>query len=78
MNVARSWAQEHPGVATYDSLEALAAAGAEAVAISTPADTHSSVTDQAIDWGFRSSATSRSPSTRPRHARQSRSPRRAG
>ena len=32
--------REHPGVALYDSLEALAADGAEAVAISTPAATH--------------------------------------
>ena len=30
---------------TFDSLEALAAAGAEAVAISTPASTHSELTD---------------------------------
>ena len=34
-------AAEHPTVAAFDSLAALAAAGAEAVAISTPADTHS-------------------------------------
>jgi predicted dehydrogenase len=45
-------AEEHPGVATYDSLEALAEAGAEAVAISTPADTHSPLTDQAIELGL--------------------------
>ena len=43
---------EHPGVATFDSLEALAAAGAEAVAISTPADTHSHLTDEALALGL--------------------------
>jgi predicted dehydrogenase len=45
-------AREHPGVAIFDSLEALAAAGAEAVAISTPADTHSALTDAALDLGL--------------------------
>jgi predicted dehydrogenase len=45
-------AEEHPGVEAFDSLEALAAADAEAVAISTPADTHSSVTDQALELGL--------------------------
>jgi predicted dehydrogenase len=45
-------ATEHPGVASFDSLEALAAAGAEAVAISTPADTHSALTDAALDLGL--------------------------
>jgi predicted dehydrogenase len=44
--------REHPGVATFDSLAGLAAAGAEAVAISTPADTHSSLTDEALDLGM--------------------------
>jgi predicted dehydrogenase len=43
---------EHPGVATFDSLEALAAAGAEAVAISTPVRTHSELTDAALDLGL--------------------------
>lgn len=43
---------EHPGVETFDSLEALAAAGAEAVSISTPADTHSDLTDRAITLGL--------------------------
>ena len=43
---------EHPGVAALDSLAALAAAGAEAVAISTPADTHSGLTDEAIALGL--------------------------
>jgi predicted dehydrogenase len=44
--------QEHPGVATLASLSELAAAGAEAVAISTPADTHTALTDQALDLGL--------------------------
>ena len=43
---------EHPGVGAFDSLEALAAAGAEAVSISTPADTHSDLTDEAIALGL--------------------------
>lgn len=43
---------EHPGVDTFDSLEALVAAGAEAVAISTPAETHSALTDRAIGLGL--------------------------
>ena len=45
-------AAEHPGVETFDSLAALAAAGAEAVAISTPVDTHSALTDEAIERGL--------------------------
>jgi predicted dehydrogenase len=45
-------AREHPGAATFDSLEDLAAAGAEAVAISTPADTHSALTDRALELGL--------------------------
>lgn len=45
-------AEEHPGVGLFDSLEALAAAGAEAVSISTPADTHSDLTDEAIGLGL--------------------------
>src|SRR5690348_8223050 len=44
--------QDHPGQATFDSLEALAAAGADAVAISTPADTHSELTDRALQLGL--------------------------
>ena len=43
---------EHPGVDAFDSLAALAAAGAEAVSISTPADTHSALTDEAIGLGL--------------------------
>src|SRR4051794_9581493 len=45
-------AQEHPGAAAFTSLSELAAAGAEAVAISTPADTHTALTDQALDLGL--------------------------
>jgi predicted dehydrogenase len=45
-------AREHPGTALFDSLEALAAAGAEAVAISTPADTHTALTDRALGLGL--------------------------
>ena len=37
---------------TFDSLEELVAAGAEAVAISTPASTHSELTDQALQLGL--------------------------
>ena len=45
-------AAEHPDVETFDSLEAIAAAGAEAVSISTPAGTHSELTDEAIRLGL--------------------------
>jgi predicted dehydrogenase len=45
-------AGEHPGVPTRASLEELRAAGAEAVAISTPADTHTELTDQALELGL--------------------------
>src|SRR3954471_19586117 len=41
-------AAEHPGLRPFGSLEELAAAGAEAVAISTPADTHTPLTEQAL------------------------------
>jgi predicted dehydrogenase len=41
-------AKAHPGVTAYDDLAALAAAGAEAVAISTPAATHTDVAREAI------------------------------
>lgn len=43
---------ECAGVDVFDSLGSLAAAGAEAVAISTPADTHSDLTDEAIGLGL--------------------------
>src|SRR4051794_10039082 len=45
-------AEEHPGVALFDSLEDLVAAGAEAVAISTPAATHTELTDRALALGL--------------------------
>lgn len=41
-------AAEHPGLRTFGSLEELVDAGAEAVAISTPADTHTPLTEQAL------------------------------
>ena len=40
--------REHPGVPAYDSLADLAAAGAQAVAISTPASTHIPLTVEAL------------------------------
>src|SRR4051812_11053586 len=43
---------DSPGRSTFGSLEALAAAGAEAVAISTPAATHSELTDRALELGL--------------------------
>ncbi len=45
-------AQDSPGRRTFDSLEQLAAVGAEAVAISTPAATHSELTDKALALGL--------------------------
>jgi predicted dehydrogenase len=45
-------AREHPTVRAYDSLEALAADGVSAVAISTPAHTHAPVALQAIGLGM--------------------------
>jgi predicted dehydrogenase len=45
-------AAEHPGLAVFDSLEDVAAAGADAVSISTPAGTHSELTDEAIALGL--------------------------
>jgi predicted dehydrogenase len=44
--------QDSPGRPTFGSLEELVAAGAEAVAISTPAATHSELTDQALELGL--------------------------
>ena len=43
---------DHPGLPAFDSLESLRAAGAEAVAISTPASTHSALTDRALELGL--------------------------
>jgi predicted dehydrogenase len=45
-------AQELPGRATFAGLEELAEAGAEAVAISTPADTHMPLAQQALRLGL--------------------------
>ena len=45
-------ARDHTGLATFDSLEELAAAGAEAVAVSTPASTHTALTEQALELGL--------------------------
>jgi predicted dehydrogenase len=45
-------AREIPGTPTFASLSALRDAGVEAVAISTPADTHSSLTEQALELGL--------------------------
>ena len=44
--------REHPDAALFGSLEELVAAGAEAVAISTPAATHTALTDAALDLGL--------------------------
>ena len=45
-------AREIPGTPTFASLQALVDAGAEAVGISTPANTHSAVTEQALELGL--------------------------
>ncbi|SDT78707.1 Gfo/Idh/MocA family protein [Actinoplanes derwentensis] len=45
-------AAELPGVATYDSIAALAADGVQAVAISTPAATHAGLAVEAIEAGL--------------------------
>ncbi len=44
--------RDHPGTAAYGSLAELAAAGAQAVAISTPAATHTELTREAIALGL--------------------------
>jgi hypothetical protein len=46
------FAEQFPGRATFDSLEHLAAAGTEAVTISTPARTHVELTQQALALGL--------------------------
>ena len=48
----RDVAEQLPGVATFDSLERLAEAGAEAVSISTPASTHVALTQRALRLGL--------------------------
>ena len=44
--------REHPGTPAYDDLAQLAAAGADAVAISTPADTHLPLVLEAVSLGL--------------------------
>ncbi len=48
----KAFTAEFPGRATFDSLEQLAGAGAEAVTISTPAATHIELTQQALRLGL--------------------------
>jgi predicted dehydrogenase len=45
-------AQELPGTATFASLRELVDAGAEAVTISTPVNTHTAVTEEALNLGL--------------------------
>jgi predicted dehydrogenase len=45
-------ARDHPGTPAFDSLADLAAAGADAVAISTPADTHLPLMLEALELGL--------------------------
>jgi predicted dehydrogenase len=45
-------AQEHPGVPVFDDLAALASSGAQAVAISTPVETHVPLAVEAIELGL--------------------------
>ncbi|WP_250033223.1 Gfo/Idh/MocA family protein [Paractinoplanes maris] len=45
-------AEQHPGAAAFDSIGALAEAGAEAVAISTPVTTHAELALEAISHGL--------------------------
>ena len=44
--------RDHPGTAAYDDLAQLASAGADAVAISTPADTHVPLVLEAVSLGL--------------------------
>jgi predicted dehydrogenase len=46
------FAAQFPGRATFDSLEQLVEAGAEAVTISTPAETHAELTQRALRLGL--------------------------
>ena len=48
----REFAEQFPGRATFDSLEQLAAAGAEAVTICTPAATHAELAQRALSLGL--------------------------
>jgi len=45
-------AAEHPGVPVFDSVEALAAAGVDAVTVCTPAATHTTVTEDVLQRGL--------------------------
>lgn len=45
-------AREHPGVAVFDSIEDLAVAGVDAVTVSTPAATHTALTDELLRRGL--------------------------
>jgi predicted dehydrogenase len=44
--------RDHPGVPAYDSMAEVAAAGVDAVVITTPADTHTALTLEAIELGL--------------------------
>lgn len=44
--------RDHPGTGAYDDLAQLASAGADAVAISTPADTHLPLVLEAVSRGL--------------------------
>ena len=44
--------RDHPGTAAYDDLAQLASAGADAIAISTPADTHVPLVLEAVSLGL--------------------------
>jgi len=44
--------RDHPGTPAFDSLADLAAAGAQAVAVSTPADTHMPLVLEAVELGL--------------------------
>ena len=70
----REFSERFPGRAAFDSLEDLAAAGAEAVTISTPAATHVELTSARCGSGWPWCATSRSRSTPPRRERPRSSP----
>src|SRR5690349_11449288 len=45
-------AAQHPGVPAYDTLADLAAAGAEVAAVSTPAQTHIPLAQEAVALGL--------------------------
>ena len=45
-------AHDHPGVAVYDSVDDLVAAGVDAVTVSTPAATHTALTEELVRRGL--------------------------